>query len=108
MPMSPVTSMEDDSILTILEELYIEAQQGEMILPQSNPGPPSESSIVHTSFRPKFSFFPYWAKGTFSSTFYDVVFESFKIKFHHGNKNKNNKHCDPLGMSIDSLKQTSL
>lgn len=42
-----------------------------------------------------------------SPLFYDVVFESFRTRFHSAttNENKFNKHSDPLGLSVKSLRQ---
>lgn len=102
-PLPSDISMEEDSILNILEELYQEANfEGQTIF-EPKFAPPCESAIVHTSFRPKSSFFPHWAKGRFISTFYDTVFNTFKTKFDKPMKTIMN--IDKNAAPIDALKQ---
>lgn len=50
-----------------------------------------EKQIIHTDFKPKSSFHPYWAKGKRISTFYEVVMHEIKKicqKCHHNNKSE--------------------
>lgn len=99
---SPSETSNDDAALLHLESLYQEGACEDLSM-EPELLDLMDKDIIHTDFKLKSSFHPYWAKSNHIPAFYEVVLDEIKKichKWHHNNK----LDCEAPKEAIKKLK----